>query len=133
MKISFKYFHKAVDLCLGLVVLIGFQYLGDLFKNLFALSIPGVILGMLLFFTGLLIIGKVPQFLSSCTDTLLPLLPLFILPSFLGIMAHQDLLSRDALALLIAITVGLILTQLLIPWLFLFLLKHFNPEQKKLP
>jgi len=127
VKISFKHLRKVIELCLGLMVLVAFQYLGGLLQKIFALGIPGVILGMLLFFIFLLLLGRVPRFLSSCTDTLLPLLPLFILPSFLGILAHKTLLTTDALALLSAITLGLILTQAITPWVFLFFLKRFRP------
>ena len=126
-----KYFQKSLDLIFGLLVLFIFQYIGVLLQQILALRIPGVILGMLLFFIFLMVLGKVPRFLTSCTDTLLPLLPLFILPSFVGILAHKSLLTADALPLFIAITLGLIFTQLLTPIVFLFFLKIQNPKDNE--
>jgi len=73
---------------------------------------------------------KIPDFIKQSSEFFLPLLPLFILPSCLGILAHLDLLKDDALKIIIALVIGIVLTQLITPFIFSWSLKLFNKNHE---
>lgn len=72
---------------------------------------------------------KIPLFIKKTSALFLPLLPLFILPSCLGILAHLDLLRDEALKITLALLIGMILTQILTPYVFLWSLKFFKEKR----
>ncbi len=95
----------------GLIVLFSFLLAGEFVAHLFALPVPGSVLGMLLLFTVLVVRGKVSDQLKHSSDGLLPYLPLFIVPASVGIVNYMGLLQQEgwkiALAIIISLMVGL--------------------------
>lgn len=70
---------------------------------------------------------RTQKIISNTSDFFLPLLPLFILPSCIGIIEHFTLVKTDALKIIIALFIGMILTQTVTPILFLWAQKKFTP------
>ncbi len=109
----------------GLGIFFVFLWLGKLTQQLHSSPIPGVILGMILFLSFTLIIKdhfkKVFVLLKNSSNFFLPLLPFFILPSGVGVLNQLELLRQDSLSILIALTIGLLLTQIITPKLYMAL------------
>ncbi len=96
------------------------------------LPFPPVISAMMLFLiflTLLSIINKgLPFLITRSSDFFLPLLPLFILPSCVGVLAHKQLLLDDGIKIILALVIGLVLTLFATPFIFRFAIKIF-PEK----
>lgn len=110
----------------GLLYLIGFQLLGHLLGALLGLPIPAAVLGLVLLLIYLLVRGQVPPVLADTGAVLLPLLPLFLIPPSVGIIEYGELLRRDGVAIALALLVSLLLTFLLVPYLFQFFIRLFR-------
>lgn len=120
-------------LCLalpGLGICFIFLLFGEYIRHVSHSNIPGVILGMLLFLFFLALYDyffkRLPLFIKKTSDFFLPLLPLFILPSCIGILANLNLLQDDVVKITIALIVGIILTQIITPYVFIVSLKIFK-------
>lgn len=114
----------------GLIVLFGFQLLGDCLSHWANLPIPGAILGTLLLLTTLMIRGTVDDHLVMVSERLLPLLPLFLIPASVGVIAYWPLVKQDGIALLLAIVISLLVAFLMTPWLFSLLTKKLANRQR---
>lgn len=115
---------KIYHCLLGIIVLAAFQGMGELIVTLTSSKVPSAVIGLLLLFCILQFIKKIPAFLENTVNILLPLLPLFILPSCVAIIDFQELLVKEFFPLLISIIVGLILTLAVTPRVFQFFLSH---------
>lgn len=101
----------------GLIVLLSFFLAGEFVAAWCNLPIPGSVLGMLLLFSFLLWRGSIPATVKSSSASVLPYLPLFIVPASVAILNHLNLLSRDWLALSLAIVFSLVMGIPLTGWL----------------
>lgn len=70
------------------------------------LPMPGAVAAYILLLTWLTLRGEVPEMLARASETLVQFLPLLFVPPALGILAHQDLLRADFLALVAGIVFG---------------------------
>lgn len=102
---SLKWLAKALAMvvCLGV-----FLAAGKLLQASFALPFPGAIIGMILLVIALIVIGRIPNWLSDPVDRLLPHLSLFFIPAIVGV-TQIDMLDTWGWLLLIA--------YLLVSWL----------------
>lgn len=101
----------------GLLILLVFLVTGNLIQHWFELPLPGSILGMLLLLGTLMLLGKIPESLQRITQTLAPLLPLFIIPVSVGIVTQEALIREHGLMLLAILLVSLIPGTLLCAWI----------------
>lgn len=101
----------------GFIVLLVFFLAGEFIAKLFAWPVPGSIIGMLLLFALLMVRGAMPVSLKHSSDTMLPYLPLFVVPASVGIVNHLHLLQQDGLIMIIAMVVSLLLGIPLCGWL----------------
>lgn len=90
------WFRKLIDLLIGLVILLCFQFTGQFITDMFALTLPGPVIGMLLLFVTLTIVKTTPRALADTSATLIKHLSLFFLPAatgifFLGAAVNQEL------------------------------------------
>ncbi|MGB0733850.1 MAG: CidA/LrgA family protein [Pontibacterium sp.] len=108
----------------GFLVLLAFQYAGELIAYLAGLPIPGAVIGMLLLLITLIWYGKVPDFLRSTSMALLAVLSLLLVPPSVGLVAHLEILQDNALA----ITTALIFSTLLPMVLVAYMLKVANTK-----
>lgn len=115
----------------GLIVLFGFQLLGDCLSHWAGLPVPGAILGAVLLLVTLMIRGTVDEHLVMVSDRLLPLLPLFLIPASVGVIAYWPLVKQDGLAILLAIVISLLVAFLVTPWLFALLSARLAPRHSQ--
>lgn len=111
---------------LGFITLISFQLFGFIIVAIFNLPIPAPVVGLVALFVFLLIKGHVSEPLVKIATYLLPLLPLFLIPASTGIVRYGDLLSEEWLAITTAIVVSMVLTVVVVPFIFMFFIKLFG-------
>ena len=111
---------------IGLLTLIFFQLLGFILVSQLSIPIPAPVAGLVILFTFLLIKGRVSEPLVKITANLLPLLPLFLIPASAGIIQYGNLLEKEWVPIATALTVSMLLSVLLIPFIFLFFMKLFG-------
>ncbi len=107
----------------GFIILLIFFLLGEFIANLFAWPIPGSVMGMLLLFIFLSVRSGIPKSIKHSSETLLPYLPLFIVPASVGIVGHLYLLKQDGLLIVLAMVVSLLVGIPLCGWLMQGILK----------
>ena len=110
---------------IGFLVLLLFQFAGEMIVVLSGLPVPGPVVGMVLLLVGLIAKGEVPEYLRIPSEALLKHLALLFVPAGVGLMTHFGLLKQDWLAILIALIVSTALT-IVVTALIL------NPSAKKL-
>jgi len=115
----------------GIIILLAFFLGGEFIAQLFAWPIPGSVIGMLLLFVFLLLRGSLPKSLKHSSDSLLPFLPLFIVPASVGIVNHLYLLQQDGWLLAVAMVVSLVLGIPLCGWLMQKILKTYGKGRAK--
>lgn len=99
-----------MPLIVGMSVLLGCQFLGELLARGLAAPIPGPVLGMVVLLLGLLILGRVPDALRLAGEGLLRYLTLLFVPAGVGLMMHFDLIRTDFWPLVITLVLSTALT-----------------------
>ena len=110
----------------GFIILISCQLLGHCLVSLLALPIPAPVVGLVILFAVLLIRGYIPDPLVKVATNLLPLLPLFLIPASTGIIQYGDLLKDEWFPITVAISVSMIASVAVIPFVFLFFSQLFG-------
>lgn len=100
----------------GLLFLLIFLLSGYLLQSQFVLPVPAAIIGMLLLLLFLVLRGKTPDSLKHISQTLSPLLPLFLIPVSSGIITQKAIISEHGLTLLVILTLSLIPGILVTGW-----------------
>lgn len=97
------------------------QLVGELVVGALALPVPGPVLGMLLLFIILIVIGKVPDGLDQTSGGLLKSMSLLFVPAGTGVMLHFKLLGEAlvplSLALIFSTLATIVVTARLMQWL----------------
>ena len=114
---------KNASMLNGFIVLLIFFLLGEFIANLFSWPIPGSVMGMLLLFIFLVVRSGVPKSIKSSSNSLLPFLPLFIVPASVGIVSHLYLLRQDGIIIVVAMVVSLLVGIPLCGWMMQTILK----------
>lgn len=117
-----------LPMLVGLLYLFLFQLFGHITVVLLGLPIPSPVMGLVYLFGFLLVKGHIPEPLVKVASTLLPLLPLFLIPASAGIVEHGGLLKEDGIAIAIALAVSLTISILVTPFIFLFFARLFNKD-----
>jgi len=98
----------------GITILLAFQLLGEITVRLFALPIPGPVIGLLYLLIFLLILAKferpAPHSLEYSSSVLLNHLSLLFVPAGVGVMVHFQRLHEEWMAIVIALFVGVLVT-----------------------
>lgn len=94
----------------ALTVLLLFQLAGEVTVQVFALPLPGPVLGMALLFAALAIRGGVPDELRATANGLLQHLSLLFVPAGAGVMVHFARLGDEWLAIAAALVASTALT-----------------------
>jgi len=95
---------------IGFLVLLVFQFIGELIVLAVEIPVPGPVVGMVLLLACLMIKGDVPDYLRVPSEALLKHLALLFVPAGVGLMVHFSLLKADWLAILVALIVSTALT-----------------------
>jgi holin-like protein len=92
----------------GLAALLACQLAGEALARLFAMPVPGPVVGMALLFAALLARRRPepPDDLARVSDGLLAQLGLLFVPAGVGVVLHLPLLARDWAPLSLAILAG---------------------------
>lgn len=89
----------------GLIKLLAFQVAGEAAVHLFALPVPGAVLGMALLFAYLVMRGG-DAVLDTFTSAFLRHLSLLFIPAAVGIMSHLGRIADEWLAISVALGVS---------------------------
>lgn len=95
-----------MSLIVGMSILLGCQFLGEVISRALALPVPGPVLGMLVLLIGLMIRGSVPNSLRLMGEGLLKYLTLLFVPAGVGLIQHFDLIGREFWILAITLVVS---------------------------
>ena len=93
----------------GFLIISLFLLLGEFVAGLLGWPVPGAIFGMLFLLVFLSLTRGDHDSLQGIADRLLPLLPLFIIPTSVGIVSHWQLISQHALLLSISVLLSFLL------------------------
>ncbi len=77
------------------LVLCGFQLLGESLAALLSVPVPGPVIGMCLLLVVLILRKRItPQFQQHC-HAMFAYLPLILVPPSVGVLAHLELIGRE--------------------------------------
>ena len=79
----------------GLVLLLVFQFVGEVLSELLVLPIPGNVVGMALMLLALITGVVKEESLRQAADLLLSYMALFFVPAGVGVMLYFDLINRE--------------------------------------
>ncbi|MGO1345025.1 CidA/LrgA family protein [Chromohalobacter japonicus] len=99
-----------MPLIVGMSVLLGCQFLGQILVHELQLHVPGPVVGMVVLLIGLMINGRVPEGLRTSGEGLLRYLTLLFVPAGVGIMVHFDLIKADFWPITVTLVVSTALT-----------------------
>lgn len=99
-----------MPLIMGMSVLLGCQFLGELLARGLDMPVPGPVLGMVILLVGLLIHGRVPEALRRTGEGLLRYLTLLFVPAGVGLMVHFELIRADFWTLIVTLIVSTAIT-----------------------
>ncbi|MDX5474211.1 MAG: CidA/LrgA family protein [Bacillaceae bacterium] len=100
---------KFIKIFIQVLLLYGLYQIGIFIKNIFNLSIPGSIIGMIILFF-LLSLGIVKDiFLQEGASFLLLYMPLLFIPATVGIMEYFSLFNGVGILLFVAVLISTLL------------------------
>ena len=107
----------------GLLILLAFQFAGDLLVRTFGLPLPGPVLGMVLLLVALTSRAAVLQRIAPAANLLIGNLTLLFFPIGIGIVLEWERYSEHGVALLVSIVAGTIIALILVTALLQLLLR----------
>ncbi len=99
-----------MNLIKGMAVLLFYQLLGTVMGLLLGLAIPGPVLGMILLFVSLLLMGRVPAFLGFTSSNLLAHLSLLFIPAGVGVITHLQRIGSEWVAIVTTLFVSTVVS-----------------------
>lgn len=94
----------------AVIVLLLCQLIGTAIQQVFALPIPGAVIGMVLLFAILIMRGKHDDGLGKTARTLLRYLPLLFVPAGVGVMDQFGLIAKEWLPITASLVISLLAT-----------------------
>ncbi len=107
----------------GLLILLAFQFAGELLVQTLNLPLPGPVLGMVLLLVALTTRAAVLQRIAPAANLLIGNLTLLFFPIGIGIVLEWDRYAEHGLALLVSIVFGTVLALVLVTGLLKLLLR----------
>jgi holin-like protein len=107
----------------GLLILLAFQFAGDLLVRTLGLPLPGPVLGMVLLLAALTTRATVLQRIAPAANLLIGNLTLLFFPIGIGIVLEWDRYSEHGVALLVSIVGGTLVALVLVTLLLKLLLR----------
>lgn len=120
-----------MPLIIGMSVLLGCQFLGELLSKGFAIPVPGPVLGMVILLIGLLINGHVPDALRKTGEGLLRYLTLLFVPAGVGLMVHFELIRADFWTLIITLVLSTAITLAVTAKVLDWLARRYTQEKQR--
>lgn len=100
----------------GLVILLSFQFAGELLVRLLALPIPGNVIGMALLLVALTTGAVKEASLTEAGELLLRYMALFFVPAGVGVMLYFDLIAREWLPIIVGTVVSTFVVMAVTGW-----------------
>lgn len=122
---------KLLKIVMQIVLLFAFSYIGSVVQDLFQLTIPGSIIGLILLLICLFFRIIPVSFINHGAGALLAILPLLFIPAMIGIMNYPSLLSLDGLFLLVVIVLSSIITLIMSGVIGQYFEKHSRKRKEK--
>ncbi|MHB0775599.1 CidA/LrgA family protein [Halomonas sp. WWR20] len=126
-----------VPLIIGMSILLGCQFVGELLVRALGLPVPGPVIGMALLLIGLMGNGRVPDGLRYTGEGLLRYLTLLFVPAGVGMMTHFELIRADFWTLIITLVLSTAITMAvtakLMEWLNRGLTDEHSPAAEEKP
>lgn len=94
----------------GSFYILFFYFLGELLSLLLRGFLPGSVIGMLLLFLSLFFKILNPENVRAAATTITKNMAVFFVPAAVGLMAYWELVSKNLVAIFLAIAVSTILT-----------------------
>jgi holin-like protein len=113
----------------ALTLLLLFQLAGEILAHVFALPLPGPVIGMALLFAALVLRRGVGDTLRDTANGLLQHLSLLFVPAGAGVMVHFSRIGGEWLAILGALVASTALTLLVTALVLRLLLRAKAPSQ----
>lgn len=107
----------------GLLILLAFQFAGELLVQTLNLPLPGPVLGMVLLLAALTTRAAVLQRIAPAANLLIGNLTLLFFPIGIGIVLEWDRYAEHGLALLVSIVIGTVLALVMVTGLLKLLLR----------
>ena len=98
----------------GLLILLFFQFLGEILIRLTGIPLPASVVGMVLLLVALLLNTPFPQRVAPAAGALIKHISLLIFPLGVGIVLQWHRYEDYAVALAVAVVIGTILSMLLV-------------------
>jgi|ERR1035437_55540 len=94
----------------GSFYILFFYFLGELLSILIKGFLPGSVIGMILLFLSLFFKILNPENVRSAATTITKNMAVFFVPAAVGLMAYGELVSKNLVAIVLAISISTILT-----------------------
>ena len=100
-----------------ITLLLACQLIGEIVARLFALPVPGPVIGMMVLFVGLVIRRRVPADLEGVAGGLLRYLSLLFVPAGVGVIVYLPLIADQLAPIAGAVLAATLITIGLTGWL----------------
>ncbi len=100
----------------GLVLLFGFQFIGELLARLLDLPIPGNVIGLAMLLLALAGGIVKEESITEASDLLLKYMTLFFVPAGVGVMLYFDLIAREWLPIIVGTVVSTFVVMAVTGW-----------------
>ena len=104
-----SHFLQALLFLFGLISLIGFSFVGQWLAPLLPVVIPAPLLGMLLLFMVLIVLGKIPVSLELAAKPLLAHMSLLFIPAIIGVWHYRELVVKNGLGMFLAVIISTVI------------------------
>jgi len=94
----------------GLFFILLFYFLGEMLSLLIGGFMPGSVLGMILLFLSLFFKLLKPEYVKDAATVITKNMAVFFVPAGVGLMAYYDILSKNLVAIVAAISISTVLT-----------------------
>ncbi|WP_110708859.1 CidA/LrgA family protein [Salinicola sp. CR57] len=119
-----------MSLIIGMCILLGCQFLGEVISRALSLPVPGPVLGMLVLLIGLLIRGSVPASLRVMGEGLLKYLTLLFVPAGVGLIQHFGLIRQEIWILIATLIASTSVTILVTSQILQRTARHRQPAKE---
>jgi len=112
----------------AVAALLVMQLAGEWIVRVVGLPVPGALVGLLLLFSALLVLGRLPTGLRQTADHVLPHLMFLFIPAVAGVTLHFERLEQEWLPFVLACTVGTAITVAVTAATFCWVLKRTQKD-----
>lgn len=114
MLMNKKIYTKVLLIIIQIGLLYGLNIVGNLIVTTLSIPIPGSILGLLILLVGLYLKIIPVTFIQDGAGFILVILPLFFIPSTVGIIQYPELLSPKGFTLILMVMVSTFITMIVV-------------------